>query len=78
MQADSYFSFDVATHTCASVREFVKHTFEYAGFRPVEFRGEGLKEVLYWTRQQEDIPLVIIDKQFFRPGEVPYLLGDPT
>lgn len=64
----------LATGSAITVREFVKKVFEYLG-NPIQFVGRGLDEVGF---VQNGNPVLKIDPKYFRPTEVPYLLGDST
>ena len=60
-----------------TVREFVELAFKYANIgteRNYKWRGSGTDEALYFGT----IPVVKINKQFYRPAEVELLLGDPS
>jgi GDPmannose 4,6-dehydratase len=65
------------THT---VREFVELAFKHANiggnYNPSDYkwRGSGTDEALYFGT----IPIVKINKEFYRPAEVELLLGDPS
>ncbi len=63
----------VATGRNSSVRDFVTHAFEYAGFR-LEWQGKGCKEVA--RDKKNGKVLVRSAKRFYRPAEVNELLGD--
>jgi len=67
--------FVLATGRATSVREFLLMAFRFAGF-DLAFRGQGRDEV--GLCQQTGRVLVRIDPQYFRPTEVPLLLGDAT
>ena len=65
----------VATGKTQSVREFVEKAFKCVGFQ-IEWEGKGLEEV---GRDATSGKVMIrIDKRYFRPTEVEFLLGDPT
>lgn len=63
----------VATGKNSSVRDFVTHAFEYAGFR-LEWQGNGYKEIA--RDKKNGKVLVRSAKRFYRPAEVNELLGD--
>jgi GDPmannose 4,6-dehydratase len=65
----------VATGEAHSVREFVERAFAHVG-RRIEWRGRGVEEEGVDGRTGE--VLVKIDPTYFRPTEVPFLLGDPS
>jgi GDPmannose 4,6-dehydratase len=75
LQQDSPGDYVVATGETRSVREFVEKAFKAVGFN-VEWEGEGLDEV--GREAASGKVLVRIDKRYFRPTEVDFLLGDPT
>jgi GDPmannose 4,6-dehydratase len=64
----------LATGETTSVRKFVETVFEKVG-RPITWTGEGTSE-----KGIDDSGKVIIeiDTRYFRPSEVPHLLGDAT
>ncbi len=74
----------IATGVSTSVREFAKMAFAYAGVE-INFEGEGENEkgIVAVINNPEcklkkgDVVLEI-DKRYFRPAEVEYLLGDAT
>jgi len=74
----------IATGISTSVREFAKMSFSYAGIE-IDFAGEGVNEKGFVVNvnnpdcklKKGDIVLEI-DKRYFRPAEVEYLLGDAT
>lgn len=83
MQLDKPNDIVVGTGESHTVREFVEKSFDYCGIE-IEWAGEGINEVGYVKSFEErfcdkfkigDI-LVRIDKQYFRPTEVNYLLAD--
>ncbi|MEQ9640007.1 MAG: GDP-mannose 4,6-dehydratase [Alphaproteobacteria bacterium] len=65
----------LATGETYTVRRFVELAFERIG-RPVEWRGAGVDEVAV-DRETGQV-LVEIDPRYFRPTEVPLLLGDAS
>ena len=67
--------FVLATGEAHSVREFVEHAFACID-RTIEWRGKGVDEKGVDAKSGKT--LVEIDPRFFRPTEVPYLLGDPA
>jgi GDPmannose 4,6-dehydratase len=64
----------LATGQAVSVRDFVEMTFAQLGLR-LTWEGQGLDEVGY---DQSGTLRIVIDPKYFRPTEVPYLLGDAT
>ena len=75
MQQETPDDYVVATGQTQSVREFVEKAFKSVGFQ-IEWEGKGLDEV------GRDVAsgkvMVRVDKRYFRPTEVDFLLGDPT
>ncbi|MDR3183676.1 MAG: GDP-mannose 4,6-dehydratase [Planctomycetaceae bacterium] len=65
----------LATGENHSVRDFVEAAFAAAG-RTIEWRGSGEAEKAFDTATGN--LLVEIDPAFYRPAEVPVLLGDPS
>jgi GDPmannose 4,6-dehydratase len=63
----------VATGETHSVREFTELAFKKAGV-VIEWSGQGVNEV--GKDQSSGVIRVRIDRQFFRPAEVDYLVGD--
>jgi GDPmannose 4,6-dehydratase len=65
----------LATGESHSVREFIEIAFAYVG-RPIEWTGRGADEMGRCAKSGD--VLIAIDPRYFRPTEVPHLLGDPT
>jgi GDPmannose 4,6-dehydratase len=65
----------LATGECHSVREFVERAFSHID-RTIEWRGKGADEV--GVDAQSGETLVEIDPRYYRPTEVPHLLGDAS
>jgi GDPmannose 4,6-dehydratase len=65
----------LATGECHTVRDFVERAFGHIG-RTIEWRGEGAEEIGVDTAS--NATLVEIDRRYYRPTEVPHLLGDPS
>lgn len=74
LQQDRSDDYVIATGEAHSVREFVERAFAHVG-RRIEWRGRGVEEEGVDGRTGE--VLVKIDPTYFRPTEVPFLLGDP-
>jgi GDPmannose 4,6-dehydratase len=74
MQADAADDYVIATGETHSVREFCEKAFALAGI-PIEWRGEGLKEVGVDKSGNERVR---IDPRYFRPAEVDVLQGDAS
>ena len=64
----------LATGKAISVRQFAEMVFHKVGI-DITWRGHGLDEVGVDQNRQV---LIEIDKRYFRPTEVPYLLGDAS
>lgn len=62
----------LATSQTVTVREFAKEVFDNLSFKTV-WKGEGINEKLINIETGEI--LLEIDPKYFRPGEVPHLLG---
>jgi GDPmannose 4,6-dehydratase len=67
--------FVLATGEAHSVREFVELAFAETG-RSIRWQGEGVDEV--GVDAGSGTVLVRIDRRYFRPTEVDFLLGDPA
>jgi GDPmannose 4,6-dehydratase len=74
MQAHKADDYVIATGETHSVREFCEKAFQLAGM-PIEWRGEGLKEVGVDKSGNERVR---IDPRYFRPAEVDVLQGDAS
>ena len=75
LQMDEPGDYVAATGETHSVREFVQHAAEVAGFE-LEFEGTGSDEV---ARDRKTGRVVVeVDPNFYRPAEVELLVGDPT
>jgi GDPmannose 4,6-dehydratase len=68
--------FVLATGKNYSVKQFVEYAFLSINIK-IKWRGKGLKEVGYDSKNKNRI-LVKVNKKYFRPNEVNYLLGDCT
>ena len=75
LQQDTPDDYVLATGMTRSVREFVELAFTYLGHH-IEWKGKGIDEVGI-DRLSRKV-LVKIDKRYFRPTEVDFLLGDAT
>ena len=75
LQQDKADDYILATGKTYSVREFVEKAFNNVGIN-IKWIGSGLNEV--GVDDKTDKPMVKIDKRYFRPCEVEYLLGDPS
>lgn len=65
----------LATGVAHSVREFAEHAFAHVG-RRIVWQGEGADEVGIDAASGD--PLVLVDKNYFRPTEVESIVGDPS
>ncbi len=75
LQQEKPEDFVVATGHTYSVREFVEKAFGFAGFS-IKWEGTGLDEV---GRDADSGKVMVrIDKRYYRPTEVDFLLGDPS
>ena len=64
----------LATGESATVRDFVEIVFEKLGL-PIKWEGSGIRERGLDSNGRE---LISIDPEYFRPTEVPFLLGDSS
>ena len=74
LQQDTPKDYVLATGYAASVREFVEKVFKEFG-REIQWHGKGIEEK--GIDQYGNI-LIEIDSKYFRPTEVPFLLGDSS
>lgn len=75
LQQDVPDDFVIATGETHSVREFVEKAFAFVDIT-IEWQGTGLDEV--GINKDSGEICVRVDKRYFRPTEVDFLLGDPT
>ena len=76
LQQDKPEDFVIATGRQASVRKFIELSAKELGWGGIIWQGRGLKEI---GRRADTNEIVIkIDKKYFRPCEVNYLVGDST
>ena len=75
LQQDEPDDYVIATGEQRSVREFVEAAAPFFGFK-IEWRGEGLDEFGFDIRTNRTI--IKVSDKYFRPSEVPSLLGDAT
>jgi GDPmannose 4,6-dehydratase len=66
--------FVLATGVAISVRKFVEKVFEKVGI-PIKWEGQGVDEV---GKIESGEVVIRIDPKYFRPTEVPFLLGDAS
>lgn len=74
MQHEKAEDWVLATGKAFSVREFTDKTFALLG-KNITWQGSGLEEC---GIDQDGNVIVKIDSRYFRPTEVPHLLGDAT
>lgn len=70
-QPDEYI---LATGETHSVKEFIDLACHYAGFKNLEWLGQGVDTVLTSSGR----PIVVVDPAFYRPAEVDTLTGDAS
>jgi len=75
LQQEKPDDFVIATGETHSVKEFVELSFKELGIH-IEWEGEGENTV--GIDKNSGRILVMVDKKYFRPTEVEFLLGDPT
>lgn len=75
LQQDKPNDYVIATGESHSVRDFVESAFSEIG-ETIVWKGKGVDEVGVEAASGE--VRVRIDRRYFRPTEVEYLLGDPT
>lgn len=74
LQADVAEDYVLATGVAITVREFCEKVFEKFDIR-ITWSGSGISEV---GKDQNGNVMIQIDPKYFRPTEVPFLLGDAT
>ena len=84
LQADKAEDWVIATGQTTSVRDFVKMAFTHIGIE-LEFKGTGIEEKGYIKscsnaeyQIEQGTEVVAVDRRYFRPTEVDFLLGDPS
>lgn len=88
LQATKPQDYVIATGQQHSVRDFVEQVAESLDIK-LRWEGSGISERAYWSNasasnrrsglshlERRKIPVIAVDKQFFRPAEVNTLLGD--
>lgn len=75
LQQDEPEDFVIATGEKRTVREFATLAFKFAGI-DIEWKNSGMDEV--GIDKKTGKVVVDVDKRFFRPSDVDYLLGDPS
>ena len=76
LQQEKPEDFVIATGETRSVREFLEEAFKLVGIT-IKSNGKKDAEEEYINTENEKT-VVKIDKKYFRPAEVDFLLGDPT
>jgi len=66
----------IATGRQSSVRDFINLTSEVLGWGGIEWVGSGLDEI--GKRKDNGEVVIRVDERYFRPNEVPTLLGDSS
>ena len=74
LQQDKPDNYVLSSNKTYSVRDFIERAFKYIDL-DISWKGEGLDEV---GIDQDNTIRIKIDKKYFRPCEVEYLLGDST
>tara|TARA_Y100000296_G_scaffold87157_1_gene130139 strand:- start:2953 stop:4002 length:1050 start_codon:yes stop_codon:yes gene_type:complete len=64
----------ISTGETHSIREFVEEAFKFAGIYPIKWKGRGVNEIGTYN----DKLIIKVNKKFFRPAEVDYLIGDSS
>jgi GDPmannose 4,6-dehydratase len=83
MQQKTPDDYVIATGKNHSIRDFIFWTCQHLGFE-IKFKGKGLKEIGVVTKINKNSKckikvgdvIIKISKKYFRPSEVPFLLGD--
>ena len=75
LQQDEPVDYVISTGECMSVRQFTSLVAQFAGIN-IDWIGTGLDEVGINTSTGNTI--IRVDKRYYRPCEVNYLLGDST
>jgi len=75
LQEDNPNDYIVSTGETHTIREFVEECAKYVDMK-IEWSGEGINEKGINERTGKEV--IAINKEFFRPAEVHYLLGDSS
>ena len=76
LQQDKADDFVIATGEAHSVREMVESAFKHTGYtKMIRWEGSGIHEV---GLDDNDKVVVCVSEKFFRPTDVPILIGDIT
>jgi GDPmannose 4,6-dehydratase len=73
LQQDKPDDYVIGTGETHSVREFIEEAFNVANM-PIKWEGKGLEEI----GKVDNKTVVKINPKFYRPGEVDYLLANPS
>ncbi|MDB2332740.1 GDP-mannose 4,6-dehydratase [Amylibacter sp.] len=74
LQQDKADDYVIGTGVASTIRDFVEWCFQEIGIR-LEWRGQNVEEI--GVDQSTGKILVDVDRKFFRPSEVDYLLANP-
>jgi len=75
LQQDKADDYVLATGESHTVREFIETAFSQIN-EVIEWKGTGVNEIGYSKVTKEE--LIEVDKRYFRPTEVNYLMGDSS
>ena len=75
LQQDKADDYVLATGESHTVREFIETAFSQIN-EVIEWKGTGVNEIGYSKDTKEE--LIEVDKRYFRPTEVNYLMGDSS
>lgn len=75
LQHDEPEDFVLATNKATTVREFIRMSFAHVNI-DIEFKGTGEEEI--GVCKKTGNTLVSVDKAYFRPAEVDFLIGNPA
>ena len=75
LQQDKADDYVLATGESHTVREFIETAFSQIN-EVIEWKGNGVNEIGYSKDTKEE--LIEVDKRYFRPTEVNYLMGDSS
>ena len=75
LQQDKADDYVLATGESHTVREFIETAFSQIN-EVIEWKGTGVNEIGYSKNTQKE--LIEVDKRYFRPAEVNYLMGDSS
>lgn len=75
LQRDTPDDYVLSTNETHSVREFIEKAFLLKGFS-IKWKGKGENEIGYDKNTGRE--LIFVDKKYYRPCEVDFLIGDST